>query len=210
MTLTYKNEFIKDAEGHPHAVLDVTRSDFANDETATHGKKTAPTFAFRGKAGQKVITSQGGNTETSFVCDGGEIVFVNRLPNGQMDIYVPRDNSGRSTGEQILKDDYKLLSGSLSEPPGALFQPNARPARILLEAITQPTVIVDAYGAGQHQFLAEGATLKISGSTVTGINQAAFDATWSVTDEDGNVTRPARPPAPDFYNIARFQKVLAS
>ena len=207
MSLVYKNEFINDADGVPHAVLDVQNCDFSNDPSATFGMKTAPTFAFRAKAGQKIVTSQGGNVEASFECKGGEIVFVNRLPNGQMDIYVPRDGAGNSTGEQILKTGYTLLSGDLDR--GALFRPSAAPSKILFEAIKEPTVIVDAFGPGNHQFLGEGATLKIAGTSVTGINQAAFDVTWALTDENGVVTRPARPPEPNFYSIERFQQIFA-
>lgn len=207
--LAYKNDILKDPNGKSHAVLDVSKSDFLNDPSATYGMKTAPTFAFRAKQGQKVITSQGDNVETSFTCDGGEVIFVNRLPNGQMDIYVPRDGAGNPAGEQILAKDYWPLSGDLDRPAGALFQPKASPARILFEAVEQPTVIIDAYGPGNHQFLDTGATLKIAGNSVTGINKAAFDATWSVTDENGTVIRPARPPAPNFYSIERFQSVLA-
>jgi len=156
MAIIYKDETLNDPNGKPHAVLDVSKIDYATEPTATYGMKTAPTFAFRGRKGQKVDTSQGGNLETSYTCDGGEVVFVNRLPSGQMDVYVPRDRDGNPTGEQILQRDYKLISGKLDDPKGALFQPSAAPSQILLEAIKQATVIPNAYGAGNHQFLGSG------------------------------------------------------
>jgi len=208
MSLVYENETLNDPNGKPHAVLDVAQINYADELTAAYGVKTAPTFAFRGKKGQKIITMVGDNTETSFVCQGGEVVFVNRLPSGQMDIYVPRDKDGKPTGEQILQNDYKKISGGLDEPEGALFQPAAAPSPLLWEAIKKPTAIRDAYGPGNHVFLGIGATLKIAGSTVSGINKAAFDATWAVTDKNGNVRQPARPPTQDFYSPQNFLQVL--
>jgi len=210
MTLRYTNEFINDARGIPHAVLDMDKSDFANDETATYGMKTSPVFAFRGKAGQEVITSQGENTETHFVCKGGEVVFANILPpDGRLDVYTPRDNANNPTGEQILKDAYDLIGGNLDDPRGGLFRPKPNPTKILLRVIKQPTVIANAYGPGNHVYLEPEATLKISGTSVSGINPIAFDATWALTDAEGNITSPARPPTPNYYNIERFQQILA-
>jgi hypothetical protein len=216
MTILYKDEFINDARGIPHAVIDMDNSNFANDPTATWGMKTSPAFAFRGRAGQRVVTSQGDNVETAFTCVGGEVVFVNILPpNGKLDAYVPRDKQGNSTGEKILADLYDAISGNFESSTGGLYRPKPAPTLILLRVIEKPTVLVDAYGPGQHVFLEpeatlkiSGSTLKISGSNVSGINPVAFDATWAVTDAEGNIVQPARPPSPDFYSVDRFQAVL--
>jgi hypothetical protein len=205
-----KNPPIVDPNGVSHIRLDMAASDFLNDPALCYGRKVSPTFAFRAQAGQKVITSQGKNVETVYQCKGDEVVFVNRLPSGAIDLYVPRDAEGRSVGEAILNKDYKKLAGTLTGR-GGVYQPAAgTPSILLFEVIQQPTVIADAYGPGAHVFLAPGATLKVTGAhTASGINKAAFDATWALTDETGaTIVRPARPPSADFYELKTYQSVL--
>ncbi|MBQ9659460.1 MAG: hypothetical protein IJV31_12005 [Clostridia bacterium] len=58
--------------------------------------------------------------------------------------------------------------------------------QIFHEAVKVPTVILNAFGDEEHQFLLKGATLKFAlsnGSVViTGIDKDAFDKTWEVKE----------------------------
>lgn len=182
---TYTGETIKHNDGIDYAVLDVSKLNFEAPE-AKFGKKTKPTLIRKANSGEEIVTSPGQIEESRIIAKGGELVFINQLPDGKEDAFIPRDSSGAPNGQQILDERYELVGGDISNE-GAFYRPKGAPSRLLHEVITQPTVIKDAWGTGNHQFLAEGATLKIENGRVTGIDKAAFDETWSITDQTGRI-----------------------
>ena len=134
----------------------------------------------------EIVTSPGKVEESRVTAKGGEYIFINQLPGGKEDAFIPRDSSGIANGAQILADKYELVGGNINAE-GAFYRPKGVPSKLLHEAISKPTVIKDAWGPGSHQFLAEGATLKSENGRVTGIDKAAFDETWSLTDKIGRL-----------------------
>ena len=185
ITSALTGETVRHSDGVDYAVIDTSRVDFES-EAATFGKKTKPTLVRVAKAGEEIITSPGAVEESRTVAKGGEMIFVNRLPNGKEDAFIPRDGSGVANGQQVLDQRYELVGGDVNGE-GALFRPKGAPSRLLHEVVDRPTVIKDAWGPGQHQFLDKGATLKTENGRVTGIDKAAFDETWNITDQAGQV-----------------------
>ncbi|MFO0389295.1 MAG: hypothetical protein ACK502_06210 [Alphaproteobacteria bacterium] len=188
---------IKNSDGVNYTVLDTTKLDFDAPE-AVFGKKTKPTLVRTAKPGEEIITSPGKVEESRITAKGGEVIFVNQLPDGREDAYIPRDANGRPNGQQILNEKYEAI-GDDPNGKGALFRPKGSPSKLLPAAITEPTVIKDAWGPGNNQFLDVGATLKLDNGRVTGIDKAAFDETWSITDKAGNIVT-SKPP---MDNVAK-------
>lgn len=68
-------------------------------------------------------------------------------------------------------------------------------AKLLYEAVEEPTCVKDAWGEGKHLFLFKGATLKVQDNhRITGIEKASFDATWEIIQKDAGKQRSATPP----------------
>jgi len=184
ITHCYSGETIHHTDGIDYAIIDTGKLDFSK---AQFGKKTKPTLVRLAKAGETIVTSPGKAEEIRYSALGGEVVFVNQLPGGVEDSFVPRTPSGQPNGQEVLDKKYELVGGDLCGE-GAFFRPKGAPLRILHEVVVRPTVIIDAYGSGNHQFLGEGATLKKEGEKrPSGIDKAAFDETWSITDKTGRI-----------------------
>ena len=184
----YTGELEKHTDGVDYAVLDTTKLDF-NAPEATFGKKTKPTLVRVAKPGEEIVTKPGKVEESRTVATGGEIIFINELPGGVIDAFIPRDTSGVSNGAQTLEDKYELVGGDINGE-GAYFRPKGNPSKLLHEAIEKPTCIKDAWGPGNHQFLGSGATLKQDGAKATGIDKSSFDETWGMTDAAGRIQTP--------------------
>ena len=172
------------ADGVSYAVIDISSLDFESTE-AKWGKKTKPTEVRSANQGEEIITIISGVEESRYVCNGDEVIFINRLPDGTIDAFVPRDENNVPNGYQILCEKYELVGGKLEE--GAFYRPIAAPSKLLHEIILLPSVLKNAWGEGNHAFLDKGATLKLDSGRVTGIAKAAFDETWSLTDVSGRV-----------------------
>jgi hypothetical protein len=185
ISAAYTGETIRHSDGIDYAVLDTTRLNFDAPD-AVFGKKTKPTLIRAAKAGEEIVTSPGKVEESRTTAKGGELIFINKLPGGVEDAFIPRDATGAANGQQILDEKYELVGGDINGE-GAYFRPKGTPSKLLHEAVTKPTVIKDAWGAGSHQFLGEGATLKQDKDRATGIDKAAFDETWSLTDKIGRI-----------------------
>ncbi|MDX2073785.1 MAG: hypothetical protein SFX19_05400 [Alphaproteobacteria bacterium] len=181
----YTGETIQHSDGINYAVVDTSKLNFEAPE-AVFGKKTKPTLVRAAKPGEEIVTSPGKVEESRIVAKGGELIFINQLPGGIEDAFIPRDGSGAPNGQQILDERYEVVGGDINGE-GAFFRPKGTPSKLLHEVVTKPTVIKDAWGAGSHQFLGEGATLKSEKGRVTGIDKAAFDETWGITDEAGRI-----------------------
>lgn len=147
-----------------------------------HGKKTTLTKAYIAAPGEEIITRHGSGEENRYTATGGEVVF----DNGGGDKFVPRDSDGKSNGTQLLNDKYELQKGSL-EAGDAEFIPASKASKILIGVNPEPIRIMNPWGAGSTQDLPAGSTLKLDGNKVTGIEKAAFEKTWSRTDEAGNI-----------------------
>jgi hypothetical protein len=178
----YTGQFVRNSDGQDYEVIDPAKVTF-NGPEAGFGKKTKPTLARIARAGEEVVTNPGSIEESRVTAAGGEAIFINELPGGKRDEYIPRNN-GIANGQQILNERYELIGGDINAE-GAYFRPKGAPVQILHEAVIKPTVILDAWGKEQHQFLTNGATLKLQDGRITGIDKAAFDDTWSVTDAGG-------------------------
>ena len=175
----YTSETIQD-NGKSYHVLDGSKLNFS---AAPFGKKTAETTARLAEPEEHIVTMPGTEKESAYVANGGEVVF----DNGGGDVYVPRDNAGHSTGKHILDTKYDLVRGSL-EQGNAAYIPKANPSRIMPFSTTRYTAIKDAWGPGAHQFLPPNSTLKLNDNgQVTGIEGSAFEKTWSITDQEGNI-----------------------
>jgi hypothetical protein len=191
----YTPETILHTDGIAYAVLDCAKLDFSGRDVK-FGKKTKPTLVRIAKKGEVIITQPGTVEESRIEATGGELVFTNYLPGDVEDVFIPRDAHGNPNGREILSERYRMIGGNILGE-GGLFQPRNAPFKLLHEAITEPTCIKDAWGPGNHQFLGKGATLKLDGTRVTGIDKAAFDETWSITNARGQIrgTRAGKSPA---------------
>jgi len=94
----------------------------------------------------------------------------------------------------------------LDDSLGGVIVKNGTSFRLRLGAVDRPSCIRDAWGPDQHQFLAAGAVLKRNGDgSVTGIDRAAFDATWEIVAErvapprPGGVAKPGEAATPRDY-----------
>lgn len=184
MAIHYTADTIKSPEGVDCAVLDVARVDFSNAAT---GRKAAETLVKEAKGGEVIITrnTKGEPEGDPYIAQKGDAIFVN-LHNPD-DVYVPGNADGsRWQFSELQQRGYEIV---VNTPEGVRVK-SAEFSRLLVEAVQKPTCIKDAWGAGQHQFLYPGATLKDNGGgRVTGIDKTAFDATWEVA-------KGARPAAP--------------
>ncbi|MBI1215903.1 MAG: hypothetical protein GC185_08815 [Alphaproteobacteria bacterium] len=186
MGLPYKEEYIDSPDGTRCKVLDVAAVDFSG---AAQGRKATETLVRCAQGGERIETKNTkGKIESVYTARKGDAIFTN-LHNPD-DVYVPGNTDGtrwqfsalESKGYEITADDYEH---------GGVRVKSTKTASLLQEAVREPSCIKDAWGAGQHQFLFTGATLKVDDKGhVTGIDKKAFDATWEITSSP-----PARPAA---------------
>ncbi len=190
MPLPYTAEIISSPDGIPCKVLDSKAVSF---DGAVEGRKATETLVRCAAGGEAIETKNSeGRVESVYEASAGDAIFIN-LHNPE-DIYVPGNPDGSrwqfkdltSKGYEITGDDY--------EGGGVRVKSTAK-SKLLHEAVEEPTCIKDAWGEGQHQFLFEGATLKLNNNgSVTGIDKEAFDATWETTS-----TPAGRSAKADFY-----------
>ncbi|ESQ89014.1 hypothetical protein ABAC460_14645 [Asticcacaulis sp. AC460] len=157
-------------DGLTYAVLDPARLDFAAAQPA---RKTASIRVRTATAGETIVTRPDAIEEASFFATGGELIFINDLPDGREDAYLPRDASGRPNGDEVLAGAYEAAGDGH-------YRPVATPCPVLHQVIDRPVVMLDVWGPGQHQFLTLGASLKLESGRVTGIDRHAFALTWTV------------------------------
>jgi hypothetical protein len=177
MQLSYTNVTINSPDGTPCKVLDLKNVDFSS---AALGRKSTETLVRRAEGGEHIETKNSDKkVESVYIAKPGDAIFMN-LHNPD-DIYVPSNPDGSrwqfkeltSKGYEISRDDHEN---------GGVLVKSIKTAKLLREAITEPTCISNAWGQGQHQFLFPGATLKKDDNgNVTGIDKEAFDATWEIT-----------------------------
>lgn len=177
---SYTGQKIRHSDGVDYAVIDTSKLDFTE---ATLGKKTKDTLVKAAAPGEVIVTNPGTTEESHVTAKGGELIFINELPGGKKDRYIPRAPDGTPNGQNILSEAYELVSGDVNRA-GAYYRPKGPPSQILHEAVSRPSVILEAWGPGSHQFLTKGATLKLDNGRVTGIDKNALNETWSVLAGD--------------------------
>lgn len=150
--LVYKNEFIANPNGLSCQVLDTAQLDFSK---AKLGRKTAETLVIKAKGGEKLETkNSSGVVESVYVAKAGDAIFVN-LHNPD-DTYAPGNPDGsRWKFDELSAKGYQVTGQH--QASGGVLVKNMQTAPILHEAVTMPTCIKDAYGAGNHAFFIKGA-----------------------------------------------------
>lgn len=175
MVLKYNAETIVNPAGVACRVLDTVSLNF---DGAVDARKSAPTLVRCAQGGERIETkNSAGEIESVYVATQGDAIFVN-LHNTD-DMYVPGNSDGSRWKFQDLAAKGYEVTGEDQEKGGVLIK-SVNTARVLHEIIKEPTCIKDAWGAGQHQFLFPGASLKVDQGRVTGIDKEAFDATWEI------------------------------
>lgn len=175
--LPLKNETMTSPEGVECRILQPQKVDFSD---AVWGRKATETRVMRAKGGELIQTEAGpdGSERDPFIAEEGDAIFQNL--NNEKDVYIPSGKDGKHWKfDDFLQHGYELSQGSLDDDEVLVKSTNS--SLILPEAVTEAIVIPNAYGAGNHQYLYAGATLKDAGEgRVTGIGKEAFDATWEV------------------------------
>lgn len=176
MSLPYLDETLTSPDGTPCRVLDVALLDFSH---AAQGRKAAPTLVRCATGGEHIETKNSeGMVESVYTAQAGDAIFVN-LHNLD-DVYVPGNSDGtRWKFAELTGKGYEIVGDDHAN--GGTLIKSTKMAALLHEAVRSPTCIKDAWGAGQHQFLYAGATLKSDAGKVTGIDKEAFDQTWEIT-----------------------------
>lgn len=174
--LYYTDEIICNENGIECKVLDVSKVDFSN---VCVGRKKTETLILKANGNETINTTNSeGLIESTYITKPGDAIFV----NNEKDIYVPRDSLGNAWQfDSIESYGYEITSDVFSYNGNAAFKvKSTKLANLLPEVISIPTCIKDAWGQGAHQFLFEGATLKmdIESGKITGIDKGAFDETW--------------------------------
>jgi hypothetical protein len=176
--LPLKKETMTAPEGIECRVLDSEKVDFSN---AVWGRKATETRVLRAKGGELIQTeaTADGSERDAYIAEEGDAIFQNL--NNEKDIYIPSGDDGKHWKfDDFLKHGYEVSSGDLETDDMVLVK-STNSALILPEAVTEPIVIPNAFGEGNHQYLYAGATLKDAGAgRVTGIGKEAFDATWEI------------------------------
>lgn len=178
MEVSYLNEYIKNKDEVICHVIDVDNIDFTD---AYIGRKKTETTVLRANGGELIETVNAeGQVESFYEAKEGDAIFY----NNDHDIYVPRDANGEpwkfghflEYGYELVKDEYHLGSNI------SCVVRSTKESRLLPNVILEPSVIKNAFGEGNHQFLFPGATLKqdIETGRVTGIDGCAFKETWEV------------------------------
>ena len=173
MKLPFTDETIDNANGTPCRVLDSSRVDF---QSAAFGRKTALTLVKKAEGGEATGQNfKDGPEGAEYVAQPGDAIFI----NSPDDIYVPGNKDGsRLQYEDLEAKGYEKTRES-TDGDGILVKSPTAP--LLVKVVDEPICIKDAWGAGQHQFLYPGATLKLNdGGAVTGINKDGFDGKWEV------------------------------
>lgn len=159
---------------------------FWDDEHATWGKKTAPTYVRKAKPRETIITyvkDEGGEIVQESTITAREGQYILQNINDEHDMYILQENERIKEYAPVdewdsIWDDFKL------------FTRETKPSKLLLEIIKKPTVITIQSWWDIQQFLEEWATLKLKTRWekygIVWINKGGFE-TRSLTDKDGNI-----------------------
>ena len=191
MPLPYKEEFIASPDGISCKILDTAHVDFSS---AAEGRKATETLVRCAVGGERIETKNSERkVESVYIAKAGDAIFIN-LHNLD-DIYVPGNPDGSRWQFKDLTSKGYEITGDDQENGGVRVK-SSRTAKLLHEAVEQPTCIKDAWGKDQHQFLFVGATLKKDDNgNVTGIDKEAFDATWEITRNSASEAASPRKPS---------------
>ncbi len=178
--LCYTDEIICNKNGVPCRVLDISKLDFSK---ACVGRRKEVTV-LKAKGNEKIETcNSAGLIESTYIANYGDAIFI----NNERDIYVPRDLLGNAWKFDCIESyGYKIVSNIFSyNGSDAIKVKGIKLSKLLPEIIACPTCIKDAWGYGEHQFLFEGATLKmdIESGRITGIDKSAFFDTWEIIED---------------------------
>jgi hypothetical protein len=174
--LPYKEEHVQSPDGTSCKILDTQAIDFSS---AVQGRKKTETLVRCATGGERIETKNSEKKiESVYVAKTGDAIFIN-LHNPD-DIYVPANpDASRLQFKELASNGYEIIGDDHAN--GGVLVKSTQSAKLLHEAIKQPTCIKNAWGEGQHQFLFSGATLKKDNKgNVTGIDKKAFDATWEI------------------------------
>ncbi|MDR2901607.1 MAG: hypothetical protein LBU87_00660 [Lactobacillales bacterium] len=175
MDLPYTKEIIKNPQGIDCPVLNASKVDFKN---ALVARKSTLTLVKEARGGEKIETKNStGKIESVYEAQKGEAIFVNI--HNPKDMYVPGNSDGsRWQFKNVLNLGYEKAGNA----EDGMWVKSTNTAKVLIETVTEPLCIKDAWGKGNHQFLYPGATLKQDPATqkVTGIDKEAFEATWEI------------------------------
>jgi hypothetical protein len=177
MPLPYTTETISSPDNIVCKVLDTKAVNFS---AASEGRKATETLVRRAEGGEPIVTkNKEGKVESVYTAQAGDAIFIN-LHNPD-DGYVPGNADGSRWQFKDLTSKGYEITGDDQERGGVLVKSTTM-SKLLHEIVEEPTCVKNAWGEGQHQFLFAGATLKLNNNgSVTGIDKAAFDATWEIT-----------------------------
>src|SRR5690606_4184328 len=154
MDLPYKDETISSPDGIACKVLDTACVDFS---AAAEGRKSAETLVRCAEGGERIETRNGDKVESVYIARKGDAIFVNL--HDEHSVYGPGNPDGtRWQFAELARKGYEI-TGDDPERGGVRVKSTAV-AKLLHEAVREPTCIKNAWGEGQHQFLFAGATLK--------------------------------------------------
>lgn len=174
--LKYKDKIIKSPDGQFCKVIDTPRVDF---KYASIARKTAQTLVCRAHGGERLETKNAKDEiESVYLAKTGDAIFVN--PHNPNDRYVPGNPDGsRWQFDDLTTCGYEVVGKDTKT--GGVFVLSSKTFQFLHEVVKEPSCVEDAWGKGQHQFLFNGASLKLNGDgKVTGIDKDAFDSTWQI------------------------------
>ena len=176
--MEYKNEIIEFDEKKFY-VIDTEKLDFSN---AKMGIKSKITKVYNARGGEKIITRNKNNEiESVVIAKKNDAIFY----NNDSDMYIPTDSNGNHWKfDKIETYGYKIVKNHENYVE---IQSNNK-ALLLVGCVEKESVIKDAFGKGQHQFLYQGATIKkdIKTGAISGIDKVAFESTWKIIDENLN------------------------
>lgn len=176
MKLKYLDEYINDKDGNTYQVLDTSSIDFSG---AVKGIKINEFLVIEATGGECIETINSEDLiETVYIATKGDAIFY----NSSKDKYVPRDSNGCPLKYKNITDyGYTRVSEKIDfyGKPSIKVQSKIE-GDLLPNIISTPSVIKDAFGKNNHQFLVVGSTLKrnLKNGQITGIDPIAFATTW--------------------------------
>lgn len=168
----YTGKTIK-RDGVDYYVLDSAKLDFAESIIGSRSRQPVKT------AEEGYVTYRRVNGRyTTYTCKGGEAIFVSSTGKE----CVPCDANGQPNGWRLLNHSHHIGQSE----SGELYCSYSNLHRhLLIEAIQRPTVIMDAYGPGKHEFMQPGTTLEKTPDGVRGIERRVLDTRWRICGEAG-------------------------
>lgn len=171
--------------GESYDVLDKKRLDFSG---AVQGFKHAPVRVEIAEGGEKVVTRPiEQNVTGEEIAEEGDVIItiLDYDQNGRLietqDRYIPKEDGVNCKFPWLLAHGFTKIDSQASL--GGLYKqpPQFGMVELLPYAVRRPTVILDAYGEGHHQFLQTGASIKrTSGGRVSGVPSHVFTTGWTI------------------------------